>query len=73
MWAEIAKIIDDPRVKIEPMAVTRPAHLPAPLTTSLFNTFERVIKDLHPNAVVLHTMRTGATDSAQLGAAGIPT
>lgn len=73
MWAEISEIIDDPRVKIEPMEVTRPAHLPSPLTTPLFNAFERIIKQEHPDAVVLPTMLTGATDSAQLRAAGIPT
>lgn len=72
MWAEINAIIDDPNVKIEPMAVTRPGHDPAPLTTALFNAFERVIQQEHPDAVVLPSMLTGATDSAQLRAAGIP-
>lgn len=73
MWEAIRKIIDNPSVRIEPMAVTRPAHDPAPLTTSLFNAFERIIKQEYPAAVVLPTMLTGATDSAQLRAAGIPT
>ncbi len=73
MWAAISKIIDDPNVRIEPMAVTRPAHDPASLTTPLFNAIERVIKQEFPEAVVLPTMSTGATDSAQLRAAGIPT
>ncbi len=72
MWAEIAKIIDDDSVQILPMPVTRPAHDPAPLTTSLFNAFERIITQEHPDAVVLPSMLTGATDSAQLRAAGIP-
>ena len=73
MWAAISEIIDDPSVRIEPMVVTRPAHDPAPLTTPLFNAFERILKQEHPGAVVLPTMLTGATDSAQLRAAGIPT
>ena len=73
MWASIREIIDDDAVRIEPMVVTRPAHDPAPLSTDLFNAFERIIKQEHPNAVVLPTMLTGATDSAQLRAAGIPT
>lgn len=72
MWADIAKIIDDDAVKILPMPVTRPAHNPAPLNTPLFNAFERVIQQEHPGAVVLPSMLTGATDSAQLRAAGIP-
>jgi acetylornithine deacetylase/succinyl-diaminopimelate desuccinylase-like protein len=73
LWAAIREIIDDPSVQIEPMAVTRPAHDPASLTTPLFNAFERILKQEHPDAVVLPTMSTGATDSAQLRAAGIPT
>ncbi len=73
LFAELAKIIDDPNVRIEPMVVTRPAHDPAPLQTPLFNAFERIIAEQHPDAVVLPSMLTGATDSAQLRAAGIPT
>ena len=73
MWEDIREIINDPSVQIEPMAVTRPAHLPAPLTTPLFNAFERIVQQEHPGAVVLPTMLTGATDSAQLRAAGVPT
>ena len=73
MWTAIAEIIDNPAVRIEPMVVTRPAHDPAPLSTPLFNAFERIIRQEHPAAVVLPSMLTGATDSAQLRAAGIPT
>jgi hypothetical protein len=55
------------------MAITRPAQLPARLTTPLFNDFERIIQQEHPDAVVLPTMLAGAADSAQLRAAGVPT
>lgn len=72
MWAAIRDIIDDPSVQIEPMVVTRPAHEPASLTTPLFNAFERIIQQEYPGAIVLPSMLTGATDSAQLRAAGIP-
>jgi acetylornithine deacetylase/succinyl-diaminopimelate desuccinylase-like protein len=73
LFADIASIINDPSVRIEPMAVTRPAHLPAPLDTELFHAFEQVLLEAHPDTVVLPSMLTGATDSAQLRAAGIPT
>jgi acetylornithine deacetylase/succinyl-diaminopimelate desuccinylase-like protein len=54
------------------MEITRPPHQPSPLTTELFRTFEEVLSEQHPDAVVLPVMLTGATDSAQLRAAGIP-
>jgi acetylornithine deacetylase/succinyl-diaminopimelate desuccinylase-like protein len=73
LFAAIKAIIDDPNIKIAPMQVTRPAHDPAPLNTSLFNAFERVLTREHAGAVVLPTMLNGATDSAQLRAAGIAT
>ncbi len=72
LFDQIGAIIDDEAVSIEPMAVTRPAHLPSSLDTALFKAFEKVISDRHPTAVVLPNMLTGATDSAQLRAAGIP-
>ncbi|MDG1204751.1 MAG: M20/M25/M40 family metallo-hydrolase [Pseudomonadales bacterium] len=73
MFEQLANIIDDPRVKITPMKVTRPAHSPAPLSTDLFNAFERVLAQQHPSATVLPSMLTGATDSAQLRSVGIAT
>lgn len=71
MFGAIREIIDDPRVEIEPMPVTRPAHNPAPLNNDMFRAFEQVLARRHPHAVVLPVMLTGATDSAQLRAAGI--
>ncbi|MEO2174781.1 MAG: M20/M25/M40 family metallo-hydrolase [bacterium] len=73
LFEAINQIINDPNVKLEPMRVTRPAHDPAPLGTILFNAFERVLSREHAGAVVLPTMLTGATDSAQLRSVGIPT
>ncbi|MFT7686269.1 MAG: acetylornithine deacetylase/succinyl-diaminopimelate desuccinylase-like protein [Candidatus Azotimanducaceae bacterium] len=72
LFERLANIIDDDRVKITPMKVTRPAHDPSPLNTALFSAFETVLSNEHPNAVVLPYMSTGATDSAQLRAVGIP-
>lgn len=73
LFEQLAGIIDDPSVQILPMKVTRPGHLPSPLDTDLFRAFEEVLSTRHGEAVVLPTMLTGATDSAQLRAAGIPT
>ena len=73
MLASLRNIIDDPYVEIIPMKVTRPAHSPAPLDNDMFRAFEKVIGERHPDAMVLPIMLTGATDSAQLRAAGIPT
>ena len=73
MFEAIRQIINNPDVQIAPMRVTRPAHQPASLKTPLFNTFERVLTREHKEAVVLPSMLTGATDSAQLRAVGIPT
>ncbi len=73
LFPQIAAIIDDPAVRIYPMEITRPEHLPTPLDTVLFRAFEDVLLARHPQAIVLPSMLTGATDSAQLRAAGIPT
>ena len=73
LFNQIANIIADSSVEIYPMPVTRPAHQPSPLDTDLFRAFEQILNKRHPNALILPTMSTGASDSAQLRAAGIPT
>jgi len=71
LWEDIKTIIDDDSIQIVPMKVTRPAHNPAPLQNDMFRAFEEILSERHPGAVVLPSMLTGATDSAQLRAAGI--
>ena len=71
LWEELRAIIDDDSIQIIPMKVTRPAHDPAPLQNDMFRAFEDILTERHPDAVVLPSMLTGATDSAQLRAAGI--
>lgn len=73
LFEVLKKITGEPSIEITPMAVTRPAHLPSPLNTTLYRAFEKVLLQRHPHAVILPTMNTGASDSAQLRAAGIPT
>lgn len=54
-----------------PHPVTRKPGPPTPLDSDLFVAFENVLGARYPEAVVLPRMSTGATDSAQLRAAGI--
>ena len=73
LFEALRDIIQDPSIDIIPMQVTRPAHLPSPLSTELFQTFEAVMAERYASAVVLPSLLTGATDSAQLRAVGIST
>ena len=71
-FPRLKKIMDEPLVDLIPHPVTRPAHDPSPLASPVFQAFEKVLGERHPSAIVLPRMSTGATDSAQLRAAGIP-
>ena len=73
LFEALRNIIQDPSIDIIPMKVTRPAHLPARLSTELFQAFEAVMGERYPGAVVLPSLLTGATDSAQLRSVGIAT
>jgi acetylornithine deacetylase/succinyl-diaminopimelate desuccinylase-like protein len=73
LFATLADIAGESTIQIIPMQVDRPAHSPSSLQTELFHTFEAVLGERHPNAIILPSMSTGASDSAQLRAAGIPT
>ncbi|MEZ4417255.1 MAG: M20/M25/M40 family metallo-hydrolase [Gemmatimonadota bacterium] len=70
---ELRRVIDDPLVEVLPPVSWRPAAPPSSLGTDLFRALEGAQGRLFPDAVTLPTMGTGATDSAQLRAAGIPT
>ncbi|MDH3224407.1 MAG: M20/M25/M40 family metallo-hydrolase [Gemmatimonadota bacterium] len=71
--AELARRIDDPLVEVMPPVSWRPSGEPSPLDTDLFLALENTQRQMYPEAVTLPMMNTGATDSAQLRAAGIPT
>ena len=71
--AELRRVVDDPAVEITGPESWRPSASPSPLGTDLFRALERVQEVMWPEAVTLPSMLTGATDSAQLRAAGIPT
>ena len=71
-YANLARIIDDPRVEIVPERIYRPAAPPSGIDNEMFEVLERVAARVYPDATVLPTMSTGATDMSQVRAKGIP-
>lgn len=71
--AELERRIDDPLVEVVPPVSWRPSGPPSSLETDLFRAIEDTQALMYPDATTIPTMLTGATDSAQLRAAGIPT
>lgn len=72
-FADMAKVIGDPAVKIEPITANlRPAAPPSRLDTEMYKAIEKISGAMFPGTVVLPTMSTGASDMAQLRAKGIP-
>ena len=70
-YAEMAKVIDDPAVKIVPLPQTRPPSPASRLDTEMYRVMEQVARTIYPGATVLPSMSTGASDQAQLRAKGI--
>jgi len=71
-YAQLAAVIDDPNVEIVPENIYRPAAPPSGLDNAMFQSLERVAGEVYPDAIVLPTMSTGATDMAQVRAKGVP-
>ena len=70
-YAKLAAVIDDPRVEIVPENIYRPAAPPSEIDNEMFQTLERVAKQMYPGVTVLPIMQTGATDMAQVRAKGM--
>jgi acetylornithine deacetylase/succinyl-diaminopimelate desuccinylase-like protein len=70
-YEEMKRVIADPAVRVEPIPMTRPASPASGLDTEMYQALERVSKRLYPQATVLPTLSTGASDMAQLRAKGI--
>jgi acetylornithine deacetylase/succinyl-diaminopimelate desuccinylase-like protein len=70
-YADMAKIIADPVVKIVPLPQTRPPSPASRLDTEMYRVMEQVAKQVYPGAAILPSMATGASDQAQLRARGI--
>jgi len=69
--SEMARIIDDPAVEIIPPGTGRPVSPPMPMDSDLFRALEKAQASVFPVGLVVPTMVTGATDSAQLRAKGV--
>jgi acetylornithine deacetylase/succinyl-diaminopimelate desuccinylase-like protein len=70
-YQEMARVIDDPEVKVVPIPNPRPSTPPSRLDTEMFRILEQVSKRMYPGVTVLPSMSTGATDMAQLRNKGI--
>jgi acetylornithine deacetylase/succinyl-diaminopimelate desuccinylase-like protein len=70
-YAEMAKVIGDPAVKIERLPQTRPPSPASKLGTEMYRAMERAAGTVYPGATVIPSMSTGASDQAQLRAKGI--
>ena len=70
-FAEMARVIGDPSVKIVPSAPGRPSAPPSRLDTEMFRALEAAQRRLYPKAITIPGMVTGATDLAQLRARGV--
>jgi acetylornithine deacetylase/succinyl-diaminopimelate desuccinylase-like protein len=69
-YRELAAVINDPRITIEPEEIYRPAAPPSDIDNEMFETLEMVSKRMYPNSTTLPVMATGATDMAQIRAKG---
>jgi acetylornithine deacetylase/succinyl-diaminopimelate desuccinylase-like protein len=70
-YAEMSKVVGDPAVKIERLPQTRPPSPASKLQTEMYRAMERAAATIYPNATVIPSMSTGASDQAQLRAKGI--
>ena len=69
-YLKLAEVIDDPRVTVVPEPIYRPAGTPSAIDNEMFQSIETAAGKLYPDATVLPTMLTGATDMAQVRAKG---
>ncbi len=69
-FAELAEVIDNPAVEIEPQPVYRPRAAPSPIDNEMFYAIETVAERLYPESTTIPFMATGATDMSQIRAKG---
>jgi len=68
----LARIIEDPKVKIEPQQPVRPMAVPPPLNPRIVEPARKLVAKYFPGVPLIPTMSTGATDGIFLEAIGIP-
>lgn len=72
--SEMERVIDDPAVEVvPPRGAGRPVSPPMPIGSELFRALENAQAAVFPEGITVPMMLTGATDSAQLRAAGVLT
>ena len=71
-YAQLAEVMDEPNVEIVPERIYRPAAPPSGIDNAMFASLERAGNSMYPDAIVLPTMSTGATDMSQVRAKGVP-
>ncbi|HXM43426.1 MAG TPA: M20/M25/M40 family metallo-hydrolase [Bryobacteraceae bacterium] len=70
-YEDMRALIADRNVEMEPNRQIRPATPPSRTDTVMFRALEHAQRKMFPNAIVLPSMLTGATDMAQLRAKGV--
>jgi len=70
-YEQLRVLIDDPNVEVVPEPIYRPEAPPSPIDTEMFQSLEKVANRMYPEALVLPSMATGATDMAQVRAKGV--
>lgn len=68
----LAKIVNDPEVKISTPEGGFPAAPPPPLTPQVMGPIEKISQAMWPGVPVVPTLQPGATDATFLNAVGIP-
>jgi len=71
-YEKLAEVMDEPNIEIVPEDIYRPAAPPSGLDNAMFASLERATNQMYPDAIVLPTMSTGATDMSQVRAKGVP-
>jgi acetylornithine deacetylase/succinyl-diaminopimelate desuccinylase-like protein len=70
-FTNMAKVIDDPEVKIVPLPRMRPPSPASHLDNEMFRVMSKAAQTIYPGAVILPSMSTGASDNSQLRAIGV--
>ncbi len=70
---QIASVMDDEKIKVEPTGEPGMQSPPPPLSEKMMEPVRKVAESLWPGVVIVPTMSTGATDGRFLNASGVPT
>jgi acetylornithine deacetylase/succinyl-diaminopimelate desuccinylase-like protein len=71
-YGRLAEVIGDPNVEIEPQRIYRPRAPASPIDNEMFVALEAVTARMYPEATMMPTMLTGATDMSFVRAMGTP-